>query len=162
MEPGDPALEVYLLPVTLAVCPALGGDVTRAAASGAAGVTVLVRVGLTGADAATTGAGAGFGCWVNDVRRAGTGAGAAGVTGVVVTVVVVAGVGGEVVVVAEAEAVAASLALFSCLILSISSSSLGGALVGGGCGLGAAGFGAGGGVSFFLGRISSISCSLSL
>lgn len=166
IELGEPALDVYLLPVTLAVWPALGGDVTLCAGSGAAGVTVLVRAGLTGADAATTGAG-GVGCWETDVRLAGTGAGAAGVTvvvGVEVTEVAVAGVVGEVVV-AVVEADAASLALFSSLILSISSSSLAAApdgRVGGGCGLNAAGFGAGGGVSFFLGRMSSISRSLSL
>jgi len=126
MELGDPALEVYLLPVTLAAWAVLGGEVTLWAGSGAAGVMVLVRAGLTGAVAAAAGAGAG--CWVTDVRRVGTGAGAAGVAGVtgaggeVVTVVGVAGVVGEVVV-AVAEAPAASFALFSCLILSISSSS---------------------------------------
>lgn len=62
MELGEPALEVYLLPVTLAVWLALGGDVTLGAGSGAGGVAVvLARAGLTGADAATTGAG-GVGC----------------------------------------------------------------------------------------------------
>jgi len=55
IELGDPALDVYLLPVTLAVWPALGGDVTLCAGSGAA--AVLVRAGLTGVVAATTGAG---------------------------------------------------------------------------------------------------------
>ena len=55
----------------------------------------------------------------------------------------------------------ASLALFSALILSISSSSLAApdGLEGVTAGLGAAGFGAGGGVSFFLGRANSISRS---
>lgn len=168
MEPGEPALDVYLLPVTLAVWPALGGDVTLWAGSGAAGVTiVLVRVGLTGADAATTGAG-GVGCWATDVRRAGTGTATAGVVvvaGAEVTVVALAGVvGADVVAVAVVvpDADAASFALFSCLILSISSSSLAAGRVGGGAGLGAAGFGAGGGVSFFFGRRISISRSLSL
>ena len=62
-----------------------------------------------------------------------------------------------VVVVVEEEA--ASLALFSCLILSISSSSCFGAgLDGVTTGLGAAGLGAGGGVAF-LGLASSISLS---
>ena len=57
--------------------------------------------------------------------------------------------------------VVASLALFSALILSISSSSLAApdGLAGVTAGLGAAGFGAGGGVSFFLGLVSSISLS---
>lgn len=127
MELGEPALDVYLLPVTLpAAWPARGGDVTRCVGSGAAGVTVLVRAGRTGAEAATTGAGA-AGCWLTEVRLAGTGATAVGVAGTTgvggVVVVVVAGVVGVVVVVAVAEAAAASFALFSCLILSISSSS---------------------------------------
>ena len=62
---------------------------------------------------------------------------------------------------AEAVEVAASLALFSALIRSISSSSLAAAagLAGVAAGFGAAGLGAGGGVSFFLGRVSSISRS---
>ena len=81
MELGEPALEVYLLPVTLAAWAARGGEVTLCAGSGAAGVIVLVRAGLTGAVAAAAGAGAG--CWVTEVRLVGTGAGAAGVTGVV-------------------------------------------------------------------------------
>ena len=61
----------------------------------------------------------------------------------------------------EAVEVAASLALFSALIRSISSSSLAAAagLAGVAAGFGAAGLGAGGGVSFFLGRVSSISRS---
>lgn len=163
IELGDPDLDVNLLPATLvvAVCcvlPTLGGDVTLVSTGGGTEET-LDLVGLTGAG--------GVGCWVTDVRRAGTGATVAGVVvvgvGVDVTVDVVTDDGVlATAVVVDTEAVAASLALFSCLILSISSSScLGAGLIVGG-GTADLGLGAGGGVSFFLGLISSISCSLSL
>ena len=156
MELGEAALEVNLLPVEL-LCALTAG-------SGTAGVVVVeVRAGLTG----TAGSAVGWDWW-REVLLAGTGAGVGVVVEVVVgKVVVLAGVAVGVAVVVAAAAVetvlveAASLALFSALILSISSSSLAAAegLVGVTTGFGAAGFGAGGGVSFFLGLVSSISRS---
>ena len=161
MELGEAALEVNLLAWLELVWAAL------TVGSGAAGVAevgevmVEVRDGLTG----TAGSTLVWGCW-REVLRAGTGAGAvvvvlAGLAWLAAVVVVV--LDGVVTALAvETAEVVASLALFSALIRSISSSSLAaapGLAAGVTAGLGAAGLGAGGGVSFFLGRVSSISCS---
>lgn len=153
-----------LLSAAMAVAPA------PAAAAVVAGVLDIElldgRTGVVGsATVVVTG-------WFMDARRvAGTGAAVAGVAAAVVAVVVddtvdvAVGVAevGDAVVVSVAVCVA-SFALLSFLILSISSSLPADAADGRlatGAGLGA-GFGAGGGVSFFLGRRSSISLSLSL
>ena len=158
MELGEAALEVNLLPVVAAVVwPGL------TAGSGAAGVVVVeVRDGLTGTGGSTLV----WGCW-REVLLAATGAVAvvvvlAGLGWLTAVVVVVDGVVTALAV--EAVEVVASLALFSALIRSISSGSWAAAagLAGVTIGLGAAGLGAGGGVSFFLGRVSSISRSWEL
>ena len=147
MELGEVALDVSLLPL---LAPALAAG----AGAGSGAAALALRAGRTG-----LGSSAGELC-CSEVRLAGTGAAA-------VDVVVAAGEGttafgvvtAVAVVVAVALAPAESLALFSCFIRSISSSSLGWGLeVGAAAGLGAAGLGAGGGVAFF-GLASSISLS---
>ena len=152
------ARDVSLLAVLEAVA---GCDVVRGAGDGSAVTALVLRAGLTGVGGSAEG-------WDwREVRLAATGAEEVVLVvtelGVLVTagVVTLAGVGVLLTAVALPEA--ASLALFSFLILSISSSSLAAAgRVGVTAGLGAAGLGAGGGVSFFLGRANSISLSFTL
>lgn len=153
-----------LLSAAMAVAPA---PAAAAAVAGVLDIELLDgRTGVVGSATVATG-------WFMDDRRvAGTGAAVAGVAAAVAAVVVdddtvdvAVGVAevGEAVVVSVVVCVA-SFALLSFLILSISSSLPADAADGRlatGAGLGA-GFGAGGGVSFFLGRRSSISLSLSL
>ena len=154
MELGEAALEVNLLAWLELAWAAL----TVGSGAGGVAVVVEVREGLTG----TAGSTLVWGCW-REVLLAGTGAGAGVVVlaGLVAVVVVV--LDGVVTALAvETAEVVASLALFSALIRSISSSSLAaaaGLAAGVTAGFGAAGLGAGGGVSFFLGRVSSISRS---
>ena len=138
-----------------------GCVVERGAGDGSAVTALVLRAGLTGVGGSAEG-------WDwREVRLAATGAEEVSVVtelGVLVTLGVVTLTGAGVLLTAVALADAASFALFSFLILSISSSSLAAAGRDGvtTAGLGAAGLGAGGGVSFFLGLVNSISLSFAI
>jgi hypothetical protein len=158
IELGDPDLEVNLLPDTLVwfvlAVVVLGLELSVEA------VVAVVTGALLGLTGATSGAAAGIGL-ADSLRTAGMGAAVGVVTAAGVETTGAAGTTGvaDGAVVVSVDVCAASLALFSFFILSISSSVLAEGRVGGGAGLDT-GLGAGGGVSFFLGRSNSISLSL--
>lgn len=134
MELGDVALDAYFDPATLPVCLAAAVVLLLSAAAAVAGAvgaaTVEVLLGLTGVGSAGAGVG-----WerVEDLRAVGTGAVAAaavvtaagvGVVEAIVGAGAGVGVAAAVVTAVVVEPWAASLALFSFLILSMSSSLL--------------------------------------
>lgn len=160
IEFGEVALELYRLPDTLAPWDVLEGAAGVVSCAGGAVDTEDDLDGRTGA----TGSGAGVEVTVDCLLMVGTGAATGAATvGAGVGTTGVSGTAVAVGVVVLSVAVVVSLALFSCLILSISSSLLDPVfgLGAGWAGL-ATGLGAGGGVSFFFGLINSISLSLSL